>query len=220
MERGRILKADGTMVEAWEESDQSASEPWYRLYYDTRTRTLTFPALQPGDVLELAWRLDDTAAENLLSDYFGDLTLVAGAEPRRRFDYVLLAPADRPIHANAPPVLTSGRRELPGGLVEHRWQASDVARVAAGAAHAGLGRGGARPPRLHLRLLGGGRPVLLGAGARPAGGDAGDLARWPAASPRRRWPPAARTAGSSRRGWRRSTSPPSGRWWRRSTASW
>jgi len=129
VERGRILKADGTTVEAWEESDQSASEPWYRLYYDTRTRTLTFPALQPGDVLELAWRLDDTAAENLLSDYFGDLTLVAGAEPRRRFDYVLLAPADRPIHASAPPLLTSGRRELPGGLVEHRWQATDVARV-------------------------------------------------------------------------------------------
>jgi len=129
VERGRLFKADGSVVEAWNESDRSASEPWYRLYYDTRTRTLAFPALEPGDVLEVAWRLDDTAAENLLSDYFGDLTFLAGTEPRRRFDYVLLAPAERAIHANAPPGLSRSERALPGGLVEHRWQARDVARL-------------------------------------------------------------------------------------------
>jgi tetratricopeptide (TPR) repeat protein/transglutaminase-like putative cysteine protease len=129
VERGRIFKADGTVVEAWDEGERSASEPWYRLYYDTRVKTLTFPALAPGDVLEVAWRLDDTAAENLLSDYFGDLTFVDGGAPKRRLDYVLLAPAGRRIHASAPAGVVRTERELPGGLTEHRWAARDVARL-------------------------------------------------------------------------------------------
>ena len=78
VERARDPQAGRPVVESHEESEQSTSEPWYRLYYDTQARTLTFPALSPGDVLEVAWRVDDTAGENLLSDYFGDLDL-----PRR-----------------------------------------------------------------------------------------------------------------------------------------
>ena len=39
-------------------TERSASEPWYRLYYDTRARTLSVPALSPGDVLEVAWRVE------------------------------------------------------------------------------------------------------------------------------------------------------------------
>jgi tetratricopeptide (TPR) repeat protein len=129
VERGRIFKAGGQVIEAWNEADRSASEPWYRLYYDTRTRTLTLPALAPGDVLEVAWRLEDTAAENLLSDYFGDLTFVEGSEPRRRFDYVILAPEGRALHANAPAGVTRTTRALGGGPVEHRWQAQDLPRI-------------------------------------------------------------------------------------------
>ncbi len=129
VERGRVFKADGAVVEAWDEGERSGSEPWYRLYYDTRVKTLTFPALAPGDVLEVAWRLDDTAAENLLSDYFGDVTLVEGPAPKRRLDYVLLAPTGRAIHASAPAGLVRTERALPGGLTEHRWQAHDVARL-------------------------------------------------------------------------------------------
>ncbi|HET8732852.1 MAG TPA: DUF3857 domain-containing protein, partial [Anaeromyxobacteraceae bacterium] len=130
VERGRVLKADGTVVEAWDEGERSASEPWYRLYYDTRVKTLTFPALAPGDVLEVAWRLDDTAAENLLSDYFGDVSFVEGAAPKRRFEYVLLAPAGRAIHASAPAGLAATERPLPDGVTEHRWVATGVPRVA------------------------------------------------------------------------------------------
>jgi tetratricopeptide (TPR) repeat protein len=129
IERGRIFKADGTVVEAWEESERSASEPWYRLYYDTRAKTLTFPALAPGDVLEVAWRVDDTAAENLLSDYFGDIAYLEDGDPKRRWEYVLLMPQGRAIHANAPAGVTREDRDLPGGLTEHRWRALDVPRI-------------------------------------------------------------------------------------------
>ncbi|MFY3746518.1 DUF3857 domain-containing protein [Anaeromyxobacter sp. Red801] len=129
VERARILKPDGTVIEAHDESERSASEPWYRLYYDTTARTLSFPALAPGDVLEVAWRLEDVAGENLLSDYFGDLTFVDDTTRKARFEYVLLVPAARAIHASAPAGIAHAQRTLPGDVVEHRWSARDLPRV-------------------------------------------------------------------------------------------
>jgi tetratricopeptide (TPR) repeat protein/transglutaminase-like putative cysteine protease len=131
VDRARVLKPDGTAVETWQESERSQSEPWYRLYYDTRVRALSFPALSAGDVLELAYRTDDVASDNLLSDYFGDLTFLADRTRTLRIDYLLLVPEGRAIHSNQPalPGLEHGRRALPGGVVEHRWTARDVPRV-------------------------------------------------------------------------------------------
>jgi len=129
VERARILKADGSVVETHDESERSASEPWYRLYYDTRVKTLSFPGLAQGDVLEIAWRVDDTAGENLLSDYFGDLTFVEDPVAKRRLDYVLIVPSTRPIHASSPPKVEHETRPLEGGLVEHRWIARNVPRL-------------------------------------------------------------------------------------------
>ncbi len=129
VERVRIVKPDGTTVETHDASERSASEPWYRLYYDTRTRTLSFPALAKGDVLEIAWRIEDTAGENLLSDYFGDVTFLDDATRKARVDYVLLVPEARPIYSNAPDGVRHDTRKLPGGLVEHRFVARDLERI-------------------------------------------------------------------------------------------
>jgi tetratricopeptide (TPR) repeat protein/transglutaminase-like putative cysteine protease len=131
VERARVWKPDGSVVETHQEGDRSTSEPWYRLYYDTRVRQVVFPSLAPGDVLELAWRIDDVASENLLSDYFGEVTPFSDGVRKERIDYVLLAPASRAIHASDPRVanLTRTRRDLPDGVREHRWTATDVPRL-------------------------------------------------------------------------------------------
>jgi tetratricopeptide (TPR) repeat protein len=131
VERARVHKPDGTVVDTHDESDQSASEPWYRLYYDTRAKTLSFPALAPGDVLELAWRVDDVARENLLSDYYGDVAFVEEGTRKVRFDRVVLVPEGRALHANAPAGVARTERKLPGGVVEHRFVATDVPRIVA-----------------------------------------------------------------------------------------
>jgi tetratricopeptide (TPR) repeat protein/transglutaminase-like putative cysteine protease len=131
VERGRVTKPDGTVVETWQESERSQSEPWYRLYYDTRVRTLSFPSLSPGDVVEIAYRTEDVASENMLSDYFGDVTHLEDSAPKARFDYVLLMPQGRAIHASDPgvPGLAHTERPLPGGVVEHRWSARDLPKI-------------------------------------------------------------------------------------------
>jgi len=131
VERARVVKPDGSVVEAFQEGERSASEPWYRLYYDTRMRTVTVPALAAGDLLELAYRREDVSGENLLSDYFGDITFLADGWRRVRTDYVLLVPEGRKIHANEPVLaeLQRSRRALPDGVVEYRWTARNVPRI-------------------------------------------------------------------------------------------
>jgi cellulose synthase operon protein C len=129
LERARVWKPDGSAVDTHEESERSTSEPWYRLYYDTRAKTLSFPALAPGDVLEVAWRVEDTSRENLLSDYFGDLTFLEDGTRKARVDWVVLAPASRALHASAPPGVERSERALPDGVVEHRFTARDVPRI-------------------------------------------------------------------------------------------
>jgi tetratricopeptide (TPR) repeat protein len=131
VERGRIVKPDGTVVESFQERDGSASEPWYRLYYDTRRRTVSFPGLAPGDVLEIAVRTDDVASDNLLADYFGDIVFLGDGMRKARADYVLLAPEARRIFSSDAGLADISREErlLPGGVVERRWSARDVPRI-------------------------------------------------------------------------------------------
>ncbi len=131
VERARVWKPDGSVVETHQEADRSTSEPWYRLYYDTRVRQVVVPALAPGDVLELAWRVDDVASENLLSDYFGEVVPFSETARKERMDYVLLAPASRPIHSSDPALsgVTRQERDLPGGVREYRWTATDLPRI-------------------------------------------------------------------------------------------
>ncbi len=128
VERARIVKPDGSVVDGHGESDHSSSEPWYRLYYDERTRQLSFPALAPGDLLELAVRKDDVASENLLADSFGEVIPLADGTRRARADYVLLVPPGRRIFASRPeqPGVARTERQLPDGEVEHRWSARDL----------------------------------------------------------------------------------------------
>src|SRR6266511_4063379 len=131
IERARVLKPDGTIVDTPEESEQSASEPWYRLYYDTRAKSLSFPALAPGDVLEIAWRIEDVAKENLLSDYYGDVSFVDEGTRKLLFDRVVLVPEGRALHASVPTGVARTERHLAGGIVEHRFVARDLARIVA-----------------------------------------------------------------------------------------
>ena len=179
MERARIWKPDGTVVETHQEADRSASEPWYRLYYDTRVRQVALPALAPGDVLELAWRVDDVASENLLSDYFGEVTPFADQARRDRMDYVLLAPASRTIHASDPklPGVSRSVKDLPGGVREHRWTATDLPRLEP---EPGMPGSTESTPYVHVSTyaqLGRGRPLLRGPGPRAAPPRAGNPSR-------------------------------------------
>ncbi len=98
----RVYRADGRVLEATETYEEQLGEPWYRVYYDTRALVVVFPDLEPGDSVELRYRVDDVAQRNVFADYFGDLHMFAGGEPRQQVDYVLITPASRKFYVNKP----------------------------------------------------------------------------------------------------------------------
>jgi len=98
----RVWRHGGGVVETSERAEQSLSEPWYSLYYDYRAEIVVFPRLEVGDVVEVQYRVDDVAHRNLFADYFGDVTFLQGGEPRANVEYVLVGPASRRFHFNAP----------------------------------------------------------------------------------------------------------------------
>ena len=97
----RIYRA-GRTLEAIQTYERQLGEPWYRIYYDTRARVVIFPDLEPGDVVELRYRVDDVAHRNLFADYYGDLKLFQGLVPSRHIEYVLIAPVSRSLHLHKP----------------------------------------------------------------------------------------------------------------------
>ena len=130
VERARIFKKDGSVLESKSEGERNLSEPWYGLYYDVRARVVGFPQLEPGDVLELVIRTDDSVA-NFFADYFGDFAYLQSTQARRISDYVLLGPPGRTFYASATPLkgLVHTEGKSPGGGSWRRWTAKDVPRV-------------------------------------------------------------------------------------------
>jgi tetratricopeptide (TPR) repeat protein len=98
--KARITKTDGSVVDSYQDQEQRINEPWTGMYYDARARVLSFPALGIGDTLELVWRLEDTAQENLLSDYFGDVEQVSGTYRKKLFRYSVEMPKARTLYWN------------------------------------------------------------------------------------------------------------------------
>ena len=136
------------MLEATDRSDEDLSEPWYGLYYDNRAEVVRFEGLRPGDVVEIQYLVDDVSSENQMADYFGDLQYVAETIPKRRWDYTLIAPASRPIHANVPRVARLEQKTtVDGDDRVYRFAATDIAKVDAEPAMPGTAE---TAPYLHV----------------------------------------------------------------------
>jgi tetratricopeptide (TPR) repeat protein len=131
VQRARIIKKDGTVVEAKSESDQRLNDSYGGMYFDSRQRTIVFSNLEPGDVVELTTRRDDVAQQNMFADYFGDVEYLQGTDPRADVDYVLLAPAERTFYWNQPALGTvvHTTEKTADGLQLQRWRASNVPRI-------------------------------------------------------------------------------------------
>jgi cellulose synthase operon protein C len=130
--RARITKPDGSVVESYGDSDRNINEPWSGMYYDARARMLSFPALAAGDLLELQYRIEDTAQDNLLSDYWGDVDYVQGTAPKLRYQYFVEMPSSRPLYWNSERVgagVPLKTEQLPNGRTLYRWSANDVSKV-------------------------------------------------------------------------------------------
>ncbi|WP_224361087.1 DUF3857 domain-containing protein [Hyalangium versicolor] len=129
--RARVTKPDGSIVDSYGDSERNINEPWTGMYYDARAKMLNFPALAPGDVLELQYRIEDTAQDNLLSDYFGMVENIQGIYPKVLFQYVVDMPKERLLYSNAAKLagVKGTQEEMDGGRTIYRWAAKSVPKV-------------------------------------------------------------------------------------------
>jgi len=122
----RVFRPDNTTDASVLVRDYSLSEPWYNLYYDVHDREITFPELAPGDLVELSYLVEDLGGQNMLGNYFGDMSLLQYSQPTRKAVYVLLAPADQTLHFNRPE--SARYQKTPGKdkTAVHLWEAQDL----------------------------------------------------------------------------------------------
>lgn len=121
--RARVMRKDGTIDEIGEERMYALASAGYRMYYDQRQVQVGFPGLRPGDTIEVAFVRRDIAAKNMFDTYFGDIVPLSGMEPRKFVEYVLEAPADKPIYFN---VKVQQKRGKDGRTIVYRHALKDV----------------------------------------------------------------------------------------------
>jgi hypothetical protein len=94
----RVYRADGRVDEAIESGEGAANDPSISMYTSARTYYIQFPRLEPGDVVELRYRIDDTTARNEYADYFGEVAYLQSGQPVQNAEYVLITPLKRKIY--------------------------------------------------------------------------------------------------------------------------
>jgi len=148
----RVYRPDGhggwEVLQSTGRDDEDLSEPWYGLYYDFRAQVVRFEGLRAGDVVDVEYVVSDVSRENQLAGYFGDLEFVGESLPKRRWEYTLLGPRDRPFYFARPALdsLTESAGEEHGEKI-YRFAATDIPRVEAEPAMPGLGESS---PYLHV----------------------------------------------------------------------
>ena len=94
----RVYRGDGRIDEAIESGEGAANDPSISMYTSQRTFYVQFPRLEPNDVVELRYRIEDMTPRNEYADYFGDLVYLQQDEPVRNAEYVLISPPSRKIY--------------------------------------------------------------------------------------------------------------------------
>ena len=98
----KVIRRDGSVVESYRTAQRNLANPAYRIYYDTRALVVQFPELQPGDSVELRYRIEDVSRRNAFNDYYGDLRVLQAAIPIVNWEHVLITPSEREFHVNRP----------------------------------------------------------------------------------------------------------------------
>jgi cellulose synthase operon protein C len=100
----KIHRKTGSVDEAIESGEGPTDNPAMAMYSSARAFYVHFPRLNPGDVVELLYRVEDVTARNAFADYFGEVVYMQSAEPIAHSEYVLITPKSRQFFFNKPNV--------------------------------------------------------------------------------------------------------------------
>ena len=150
-----------------ERRGRQEDDPAVSMYTSARSYYVRFPRLEPGDVVELQYRVEDVAPRNEFADYFGEIAYMQSAEPIGASEYVLMTP--KSAHVLLQRAARPGPRAHGRGAGDQRiytFRAKNVPRDGAGGAAAAVDRGPRARARLDLQVVGRHGHVVLGPRAR------------------------------------------------------
>ncbi len=123
----KIYRRDGRVDETVATGEAPANDPSINMYTLQRNYYVRFGRIEPGDVVELRYRVEDVAARNEMSDYFGEVTFLQSTDPIASVEYVLVTPKSRNIHLSTSPLAGLTKHvSVVGDRRIHRIKASNV----------------------------------------------------------------------------------------------
>ncbi|MBN2192748.1 MAG: DUF3857 domain-containing protein [Polyangiaceae bacterium] len=126
----RVYRTDGRVDAAVESGEGAANRPEISMYTSARTFYVQMPRLEPGDVVELKYRVDDVTPRNEFADYFGEVVYLQSNEPVANAEYVLVTPATRRFHFDTNLSSLEHTQKRAGAAIIHRFFARKIPPVA------------------------------------------------------------------------------------------
>jgi hypothetical protein len=123
----RILRRDGSEISARQHDTPRLAEPEINIFYDTRLRILTFPELEDGDLIDIAYVLTEASESNETGPYVGGLVRYGGQYPLSVAELVLSGAEERlPTWELVRLEGEPERRDEPSGEIRLEWQWHDI----------------------------------------------------------------------------------------------
>jgi transglutaminase-like putative cysteine protease/Tfp pilus assembly protein PilF len=97
----RVYRQNGKVDEAIESGTGAADTPELTMYTSARTFYVQFPRLEPNDVVELRYRIDDSGDQSDFAGYFGELEYLQSDVPVRHAEYVVITPKSKALYVDA-----------------------------------------------------------------------------------------------------------------------
>lgn len=123
----RVIRGDGTELEASDWQEYSESDPEARMYSGSVTRYAPLPGLEPGAVIDIEYQIDDVG-ENIYQGHFSETFVFGNYQPTHISEFVVLAPKALLYHHgwnSAPePEVEDFRQER-----VWRWTLTDIPRI-------------------------------------------------------------------------------------------
>jgi len=124
----RVIREDGTELEATEFGEYSASNADARLYHDELTRYAPLPGLEEGSIIDIEYQLDDVG-ENVFGGHFSRNFLFGNYQPTHNAEFVLITSAGYDLYFHGMNDVPEPEITHADGETVYRWTMTEVPRI-------------------------------------------------------------------------------------------
>jgi cellulose synthase operon protein C len=98
----KVYHKNGKVDEAIEMATGPADDPSIAMYTSARTFFIQLPRIEPGDIVDLQYRVEDIAPRNEFGSSFSETTYLQAMDPISSGEYVLITPKSKKIQIHGP----------------------------------------------------------------------------------------------------------------------